>query len=284
MLVVGAIAEDNSAGDFTNWSSQSVHLAAPGVKIWSTYLPSATENPGLYTSLGGTSMATPHVAGAVALVASGRPNLGAHQLKNLLNSAANRSINPRARGELLGSNIPPQNVANKTLSKYGLLDVKAALDAELPDVVPVTGVEVFSASSTLGTDNTLQLYAILTPEEATDIDVAWNSSDPAIAAVDAMGLVTAHAVGTATITATAVGGVDIFKSVNVTVQSGGGGSTPGTSDTPNSSFPPPSSPGGGSGGGCDTGMGFFVLLWAMGIWGIGRYYHASNKKINKTGK
>ena len=52
---------------------------------------------------------------------------------------------------------------------------------------------------------TLTLTATVTPDNATDKTVAWTSSNDAVATVDANGVVTAKAEGTATITATADG-------------------------------------------------------------------------------
>lgn len=54
---------------------------------------------------------------------------------------------------------------------------------------------------------TVQLTATVAPENATDKAITWTSSDEKVATVDANGLVTAVANGTATITATAANGV-----------------------------------------------------------------------------
>jgi hypothetical protein len=59
-----------------------VDVAAPGVSIYSTYLG------GGYTSMGGTSMATPHVAGLAALIWSEYPSYTNNQVESRIERTA----------------------------------------------------------------------------------------------------------------------------------------------------------------------------------------------------
>ncbi|MDE5848521.1 MAG: Ig-like domain-containing protein, partial [Muribaculaceae bacterium] len=71
---------------------------------------------------------------------------------------------------------------------------------------PFVAVETITLDKTTGSieeGKTLQLKATVKPTDATDRTVNWTSSDPAVATVDAKGLVTAVKAGTATITAKA---------------------------------------------------------------------------------
>jgi len=75
--VAATDSADNLAG-FSNFGAQTVMLGAPGLNIFST-LPNNQ-----YGFLSGTSMATPHVTGAAALLCAQNPNLNVNQLRALL--------------------------------------------------------------------------------------------------------------------------------------------------------------------------------------------------------
>ncbi len=78
--------------------------------------------------------------------------------------------------------------------------------------IPVASVELSQTEITLEVDGTATLTAAVTPDNATNKTVAWESDKESIATVDNTGKVTAIAQGTAKITATADG-----KSANCTV-------------------------------------------------------------------
>ena len=92
--------------------------------------------------------------------------------------------------------------------------------------VPVTGVTLNKTSTSLYVGDTETLTPTITPDNATNKDVTWTSSDSTVATVDQNGLVTALARGTAVITATtADGGKTASCTVTVSRYSSGGGSS-----------------------------------------------------------
>ena len=92
--------------------------------------------------------------------------------------------------------------------------------------VPVTGVTLNKTSTSLYVGNTETLTATVAPDNATNKDVIWTSSDSAVATVDQNGVVTAVDRGTATITVTtADGNYTATCTVTVSRYSSGGGSS-----------------------------------------------------------
>jgi subtilisin family serine protease len=81
--VISVAATDSNDGlaNFSNFGVSTVDIAAPGVNILST-LP--TEAGGPYGLLSGTSMASPTVAGVVALIRSVKPTASAVEVRELL--------------------------------------------------------------------------------------------------------------------------------------------------------------------------------------------------------
>jgi subtilisin family serine protease len=78
VISVAATDSNDALASFSHFGATSVDLGAPGVSILST-----TAN-NTYSFFSGTSMATPHVAGAAALLLAQNPNLTVQRLKSLL--------------------------------------------------------------------------------------------------------------------------------------------------------------------------------------------------------
>lgn len=107
MITVTAI-NSNGARAY-NYGSRYVHLAAPGVDILSTF------RDGGYGYLSGTSMATPHVAGAAALLAARYPSEAAWQI----------------RSRILG-NVTQTGHLSGLVSTGGYLNLQAAMNSATP--------------------------------------------------------------------------------------------------------------------------------------------------------
>ncbi|KAL4431340.1 hypothetical protein ABPG75_006596 [Micractinium tetrahymenae] len=77
IISVAGTQRDDSLASFSNWGRTTVHLAAPGEGIWSTSFSS----PRGYSTMSGTSMATPLVSGAAALLWAAKPSASAAEIK-----------------------------------------------------------------------------------------------------------------------------------------------------------------------------------------------------------
>jgi subtilisin family serine protease len=120
LLSVASVDPNGYLSTFSNYGQNTVDLAAPGSNILSTYLGHG------YTTLSGTSMATPYVTGVVSLLADLYPNATAGDLVD----------------RILASTRPLANLQGKVLTG-GMLDANAALNG-----VFAAGPRVLSSTPT----------------------------------------------------------------------------------------------------------------------------------------
>ena len=117
--IVAVAAVDNTGGlsSFSNYGASTVDIAAPGEGILST-LPAETGHPTPgWGWLDGTSMATPHVTGVAALIASTWPTI--------------TDDLPALKARILGSGKPAPWTAGLTATGR-IVDAYRALDAVPP--------------------------------------------------------------------------------------------------------------------------------------------------------
>ena len=118
VIAVSATDSNDELASFSSTGTQ-VELAAPGVSIYSTYI-------GGYTTMSGTSMASPHVAGTAALVWKANPTWSNDDVRTQLQESA----------EDLGA------VGWDSKYGYGLVNAAeaAGLSGGIPDPPPAIGI------------------------------------------------------------------------------------------------------------------------------------------------
>lgn len=146
VISVAALTSTGGLASFSNYGATTVDIAAPGASINST-LPGGT-----YGAYSGTSMATPHVTGAVALLAAARPGATAADIRTAILSTAR----------------PTSALAGRTVTG-GRLDVAAAANVASPVNIAISGGSVVE-----GNDGVRQLAFTVTLSAAATSTVSVN--------------------------------------------------------------------------------------------------------------
>lgn len=179
---------------------QAKDISAPGTSILST-VPSSASSKG-YTNYTGTSMSTPMVSAAAAMVYAVNPDLTPAQVKNILCGTA-RDVDEEGFDYYTG---------------YGIVDIlEAVKTAQQADAgIAVTSVEFKEDSNYVEKIDLGQrkMLEVLVQPAASLADVTWSSSDEAVVTVDHKGKLYGKSAGTAIITCSA-GGVSAQCKVEV---------------------------------------------------------------------
>ncbi|MCI0520078.1 MAG: S8 family serine peptidase, partial [Chloroflexi bacterium] len=131
------IASFSSRGPVTVDGSNRLkpEISAPGVNVRSSY-PN-----GAYTSLSGTSMAAPHVAGLVGLLISANPSLAGQV--DMLETIIEQSALPRTTAQNCGT-IPGTSIPNNTYG-WGRINALAAVQRATPHTLSLVKTAAQSA-------------------------------------------------------------------------------------------------------------------------------------------
>ncbi len=136
VLSVGATDQNDARASFSNYGSY-VNVAAPGVNILSS-----TE--GTYKTESGTSMASPHVTGAVALMLSVNPNLTPAQCRTILEQTGDPTTGF------------PDGTVNRINVFHALEDVQSGkVPAPTPTPAPATGFQNVTLQSLTASSATI---------------------------------------------------------------------------------------------------------------------------------
>lgn len=179
VITVAASTTSDGRASYSNYGKAKVSLAAPGDKIIST-VPRNN-----YEEMSGTSMATPFVAGLVALLKAQDPTLNGAQAKALLQST--------------GAKVGIETACKCRVDAFAAMET---LLSKKPWLVPASGTVTVGKTLKFTTKNNNGF-------------VKYISSKPELATIDEKtGLLTAIKKGTVTITATDERG-NIAKSTEI---------------------------------------------------------------------
>ena len=84
VISVAALDRNDQLASFSNFGVKTVHIAAPGKDILSTWLNDS------YREASGTSMATPYIAGTAALILASEPKLSVEKLRERILQSADK--------------------------------------------------------------------------------------------------------------------------------------------------------------------------------------------------
>jgi subtilisin family serine protease len=163
-IAVGAVDKNNNMPDFSNRSGtdEIAYVTAPGVKVYS----SVPNNQ--YATYNGTSMATPHVAGVVALMLSANSSLTDAQVRQIVTETAGNSTQTTSSSLNL-SNV--SSLAKQVIADTAIDDTQATISS-----FNISNVS-FLAKQVMSDDNLLTIGAQTANYLTSQTISSFNSND-----------------------------------------------------------------------------------------------------------
>ena len=127
----------------------------------------------------------------------------------------NTQSNLKAQANYLCGDIRNSYIVIEEIQRYYGMPVRPILSHR---AVRLTSIQLSKSQVTIGQGMRVKVAATVLPADAETQSVAWTTSDAQVATVDEYGIVTAIAIGSCTITATALDGSGVSASCAVTVE------------------------------------------------------------------
>lgn len=164
VIGVGAVDSYFNRASFSS-TGPAVEVAAPGVKILSTYLGNQ------YAYMSGTSMAAPYVTGELALLKQAYPQLTNEELRKVLVEHT-QDLGTAGRDPFFG---------------YGLIQASSFTEQEFKEINPLSAVTLSENSLSGMPGDVLNVTASATYKNGEVLNITneaeWSSANPAVATV-----------------------------------------------------------------------------------------------------
>jgi subtilisin-like proprotein convertase family protein len=206
-ITVGSTTNTDARSSFSNWGT-CVDIFAPGTNITSLWMNSDAAT----STISGTSMASPHVAGAAVLYLAANPTANPQAVRDALVNAstANKVTNP-------GTGSPNRLLYTGFIGGGGGTNTPPSTSITAPASGSTVSGTVTVTANASDADGTITKVAFTLPGGGTveDTSAPYSASWNTVAAGN----------GSRTVTATATDddGATTTASVTVTVSNGGGG-------------------------------------------------------------
>ena len=141
--------------------------------------------------------------------------------RELLWTSSDSSIAIAAGGVVRGIAVGMATIYAATTDGSNLIDscfVQVSESGQMTDSVFVSSITISSETNTLFIGDTLQLTASITPLNATNTAVLWQSNNPDILHIDSTGRCIALSIGTVVVTAIAADGHGAIDSIEIEVE------------------------------------------------------------------